>query len=73
MHSDLLPYANMMADDFGRAVETLKQQGYLIVKEGRYLKDGSKDVPVSEHKPTPVSTFYRWKQEQQSPSQNPNS
>ena len=73
IYSDLMPYANMMAEDFAKAVNTLKEQGHLIMREGvRYLKDGSQDVPLDGA--VPVSTFYRWKkQEQQSPSQNPNS
>lgn len=61
IHSDLMPYANMMADDFARAVNTLKEQGYLIVKERvKYLKDGSKDVPLDT--PITISTFYKWKE-----------
>ena len=72
IHSDLMPYANMMSDDFSKAVNTLKEQGHLIVKEGvRHLRDGSQDVPLDAA--VPVSTFYKWKQEPSSPSQNSNS
>ena len=73
IHSDLMPYANMMADDFSKAVNTLKEQGHLIVREGvRHLRDGSQDVPLDVA--VPVSTFYRWKkQEPSSLSQNSNS
>ena len=71
IHSDLMPYANMMADDFSKAVTTLKEQGYLIVREHvKFLKDGSKDVPMD--KVVPVSTFYKWKEEPSSPSTNSN-
>ena len=70
IHSDLMPYAHMMSDDFARAVTTLKEQGYLIVKERvKYLKDGSKDVPLDT--PITISTFYKWK-EPSSPSQTSN-
>ena len=70
IHSDLMPYANMMADDFSKAVTTLKEQGYLIVREQvKFLKDGSKDVPMD--KPITVSTFYKWK-DSSSPSQTSN-
>lgn len=82
IHSDLMPYANMMADDFAKAVNTLKEQGYLIVRENvRYRRDGSQDVPLENAVSVPLdkdkvvtlSTFYRWKQEPSSPSQTSNS
>lgn len=72
IHSDLMPYANMMADDFARAVTTLREQGYLMVREHvKYLKDGSQNVPLD--KVVLISTFYKWKQEPSSSSQDSNS
>ena len=82
MHSDLMSYANMMSDDFTKAVTTLKEQGYLIARESvKHCRDGSQDVPLEnpivfpldKGKVVTLSTFYRWKQESSSPSQNSNS
>ena len=66
IHSELIGYSNMMTDDFAKAVNTLKEQGYLIVREDiRYAKDGSN---CSLDKAPYSSTFYKWK-EPSSPSQ----
>ena len=60
LHSELIGYANMMSDDFQKAVTTLQEQGYLVVRtDVEYSKDGS-DVLKTTTTVKLVSTFYRW-------------
>ena len=58
-NSDLQSYANMLSGDFQQAVETLKEQGYLNVREGvKYNNDGSKEFKSMSI--NLVSKFYKW-------------
>ena len=72
-NGDLQPNANMLSGDFQQAVETLKEQGHLNVREAvRYNKDGSKNFKELSHSVHSVSTFYRWNYPSDTPRGNSN-